>query len=899
MRIVILLFLASFAVQFGFAQQQESKKEIEPTWESLRDNYHVPQWYLDGKFGIFLHWGVYTVPAKQSEWYPRHMYSNKGIAEWHKEKWGPQDKFGYKDFIPLFKAEKWNPDEWAELFKKAGATYVVPTAEHHDGFALWDSDLTKWDAVEMGPKRDLIGDLAKAVRKQGLKFGVSNHGMEHWDFMYPQLDIPNDLFDPAYADFYGPPQKPGTPISVEFQKNFWFARNKELVDKYKPDMVWFDNGVNGRELDSIKLAFAAYYYNKAREWGKEVSISTKKEAYPYGSILDFERQGRAPEIMTNRVWQVDDPIGNKFGYIADIEYQTAGSIIRKLVENVSRNGNLLLNISPRADGTIPEEQKQILLEVGNWMKVNGEGIYSTRPWVKFGEGQSLDATGKEKQEFRFTRKGDVLYAFVMKWTGEEAVITSLSSESGFAGTIKSVELLGHTGKLQFTQDKQGLKIKLPAEPPSKYIAALKITGANMEWPSLKFDFGSGKVATGYKQVLPNDTYNKERGYGIISAGNIQGVSRKGKDALRDDFITSDKPFYFVTNLDEGNYRISITFGDSKESTRTTVKAESRRLMLEKVETKPDQFVTKTFTVNIRTPRINQKDSIRLKSREIGYLNWDDKLTLEFNGAKPVVNGIEITKVNDAVVVYLAGNSTVVDQEKEPWAAWGQMIPRFFKPQVVVANFAESGEALKSFEGERRLEKVESLMKQGDYLFIEFAHNDQKPGGAHVDAFTTYKDELKKFIQAARERGAIPVLVTSMHRRRFDENGKIINTLEDYPEAMRQMAKEENVALIDLNAMSKKFYEALGVEESKKAFVHYPANTYPGQDKALEDNTHFNNYGAYQLSKCIVEGIKENIPDLARYLLDGLPAYDPAKPDPLTTWNFPPSPSITNVKPDGN
>lgn len=894
--ILFILFFASLFIT-SKAQQQPGKILYEPTWASLEKNYKVPQWFVDGKFGIFLHWGVYTVPAKASEWYPRHMYNNKGVADWHKENFGPHDKFGYKDFIPLFKAENWNPDAWAELFKKSGAMYVVPTAEHHDGFALWNSDLTKWDAVEMGPKRDLIGDLSAAVRKQGLKFGVSNHGMEHWDFMYPQLDIPNDLFDSTYADFYGPPHKSGTPISKAYQENFWFARNKELVDKYKPDMVWFDNGVNGRELDSIKLAFAAYYYKRAQEWGKEVSISTKKEAYLYGSILDFERQGRAPKILTDRVWQVDEPIGNKFGYISDIQYQTSESIIQKLVENVSRNGNLLLNISPRADGTIPDEQQKILLEVGAWLKINGEGIYGTRPWVVFGEGPSLSVNSKAKQEFRFTRKGDVLYAFA-SMTGVDTFISMLSKVSGFARDITSVELLGF-GKVDFVQDDQGLKIKVPDQFSAKRSIGFKISGAMLEWPSKKFDFGPGKVEKGYMQVLPTDVYTKERGYGLISNTPVTGVDRKGKDALKRDFVTSDKPFYFQVDLPEGNYRVAITFGDKKEKTLTTVKAESRRLMLEKIETKPGEFVTKIFTVNVRSARINQKDSIRLKSREKEYLNWDNKLTLEFNDARPCVNAIEITKVNDAVVMFLAGNSTVVDQEKEPWAAWGQMIPRFFKQDVVVANYAESGEALKSFESEKRLDKISSLMKQGDYLFIEFTHNDQKPGSAHVDAFTTYKEELKKFIQEARERGAIPVLVTSMHRRRFDENGKIINTLEDYPEAMRQTAKEEHVFLIDLNAMSKELYEAIGVEDSKKAFVHYPANTYPGQQKALEDNTHFNNYGAYELAKCIVEGIKANIPDLAKYLDDGLPHFDPNHPDAVKDWIFPASPAISNVKPDGN
>lgn len=416
--------------------------------------------------------------------------------------------------------------------------------------------------------------------------------------------------------------------------------------------------------------------------------------------------------------------------------------------------------------------------------------------------------------------------------------------------------------------------------------------------SLKFDLGPGKVRKGYTQVLPEHRYSRDRGFGL-AGDSLKDVDRSGRDPLKSDFITSDGPFYFMVDIPEGNYLVKITFGDANSRTVTTVKAESRRLVLEKVETAPGEFVTETFSVNVRTPRINEKDSIRLKPRERAYLNWDNKLTLEFNNAAPAVNCIEITKMDDAIVMFLAGNSTVVDQEKEPWAAWGQMIPNFFKPEVVVANYAESGESLRSFMAERRLDKILSLMKKGDYVFIEFAHNDQKPGGNHVDAFTTYKETLKKFIQAARKREGIPVLVTSMHRRRFDESGKIINTLEDYPEAMRQTAGEENVPIIDLHAMSKELYEALGVENSKKAFVHYPANTYPGQDKILEDNTHFNNYGAYQLARCVVNGIRAQVPELAAHLREGIIAFDTMHPDLPQNFKLPESPSRESVKPDGN
>ncbi|MHA6247395.1 rhamnogalacturonan acetylesterase [Pontibacter sp. CAU 1760] len=415
----------------------------------------------------------------------------------------------------------------------------------------------------------------------------------------------------------------------------------------------------------------------------------------------------------------------------------------------------------------------------------------------------------------------------------------------------------------------------------------------------RFDFGSGVVAEGYAQVLPGTAYTAARGYGITSGAPLAAISRKGKDALTSDFITGSVPFYFTVDLPEGNYEVTVLLGDPEGTSKTTVKAESRRLMLEAVQTPLGKVEKHVFTVNVRTPRINMEDSIRLKPREVSYLNWDDKLTLEFNNERPAVAAVEIRQVEDVITVYLAGNSTVVDQEHEPWAAWGQMVPRFFKPGVVVANYAESGETLKAFVGEKRLAKVLSVIKPNDYLFIEFAHNDQKPGSSHVEPFTTYKAMLRHFITEARKRGAIPVLVTSMHRRSFDAQGHIVNTLGDYPEAVRRTAQEEGVALIDLNAMSKVFYEAMGPEESKKAFVHYSAHTFPGQEKALEDNTHFSTYGAYQLARGIVEGIKSNKLKLADYLREDVQPFDPAHPDAFADWRLPQSPDVTAVKPDGN
>jgi len=423
------------------------------------------------------------------------------------------------------------------------------------------------------------------------------------------------------------------------------------------------------------------------------------------------------------------------------------------------------------------------------------------------------------------------------------------------------------------------------------------TGQAKEKKSLfRFDFGTGKAQKGWTKVDPSTLYSAEKGYGLIPSGKMEANEIS---AAKSHFVSSNKPFYFEVQLPEGHYQIELTLGGSPEATSTTLKAESRRLMLEQIKTGKGESVNKTIIVDVRTPRINDTEQVKLKERELKYLNFDNKLTLEFNGEHPCVSAIEIKRADELPTIFLAGNSTVTDQEYEPWASWGQMFPRFLKPNVVVANYAESGETLLAFKREKRLQKLLSQMKAGDYLFIEFTHNDQKPGGNHLGAFTTYKDELKSYIAEARKKGGKPVLVTSMNRRRFDENGKIINTLENYPDAMRQTAAEEKVPLIDLNAMSKVFYEAMGPENSKKAFVHYPANTYSGQDKALADDTHFNPYGAYELSRCIVSAIIQNKLDLNRFLIDPATVFDPAKPDALTDFHWYESPSINLIKPDGN
>lgn len=394
----------------------------------------------------------------------------------------------------------------------------------------------------------------------------------------------------------------------------------------------------------------------------------------------------------------------------------------------------------------------------------------------------------------------------------------------------------------------------------------------------KFEFGSNNVPRGTTAVSERDVYSKEKSFGFEPGADLK-CSEKN--------CASDKPFYFSAAVPEGNYRVTIKFGDKMSATSTVVKAELRRLMLERVDTKRDEFVTRDFIVNVRTPVISSGGEVKLKDRErtSEQWAWDEKLTLEFNGAHPSINSIKIQKVN-VPTIFLLGDSTVCDQPGEPYASWGQMITRFFDDKVAVANHAESGESLRSSLGAKRLDKVLSLMRRGDYLLIQYGHNDEKEKGDGVGAFTTYKASLKKFVDGVKKKGGIPILITPMHRRTFDADWKITNSHGDYPEAVRRVAKEENVELIDLTEMSKDLYQALGKDGSGVLFKE-------------GDGTHHNSYGAYQLAKAIVQSIRDQRLPVAQYLRDDLPKYDPKHPDHFGSFAIPPSPAVMQMKPLGN
>lgn len=468
-----------------------------PSWESLAE-FQVPEWYQDAKFGIFIHWGAYSVPGYGNEWYPREMYkadkSRRGIHEHHVNTYGKPSEFGYKDFIPMFKAQKFDPAEWARLFREAGAKYVIPVAEHHDGFPMYDSDYTEWSAAKMGPKRDVIGELAEAIRAEGLTFGLSSHRVENWWFYGEGRKIESDVTDERYRGLYGPArdrkesEDGKTPPDEPFLTD-WLLRCCELVDKYEPQVIWFDWWIAQPAVHPYLKTFSAYYYNRGAQWKKGVAINYKKhggESFPdTAGVLDIERGQLA--AMRDLFWQTDTSVSKtSWGYVTNHEYKTANSLIDDLIDIVSKNGCMLLNIGPKPDGTIPLEERRMLLNMGKWLTINGEAIYNTRPWQVFGEGPTevVEGTFAEKkrkdftaQDIRFTRSksGDTVYAIILGWPANSRIVNirSLAAGKGL-DRIGAVTLLGHEGRLHVQRDTKSLSITLPARKPCDYAYVLKI-----------------------------------------------------------------------------------------------------------------------------------------------------------------------------------------------------------------------------------------------------------------------------------------------------------------------------------------------------------------------------------------------------------------------------------------
>lgn len=466
----------------------DSKPVYEPNWESIKANYKDPEWFNKAKFGIFIHWGAYSVPAFGSEWYPRLMYMDTAtftaqlkhqkdgphkVYTHHQENWGNQKKFGYKDFIPMFKGESFDADEWIDLFKKAGAKYVIPVADHHDGFAMYKSNTTRWNAADMGPKRDVLGELFKAGRSKGMIMGASSHYAFNWAFYNKKPDF--DTADPQYADLYSPR---GTaidePVSEEFKEKWW-ARTKDVIDNYQPDILWLDFYVDIPDYADYRPKLAAYYYNKGIEWGKEVVLQDKNfshEAFPEGTVVyDLER-GKLPGIR-KLPWQTDTSIGkNSWSHVTNWKSKTANELVDDLVDIVSKNGCLLLNVGPKSDGTIPDDQKDILLQIGKWMDANGEAIYDTKYWKTFGEGPTKVAKGHHSEgsnkgmsseDIRFTSKGSKLYAIAMDWPESGKInVKSLAKGSEFGNiNIGDISMLGSAEELKWEHSDQGLMVQFP------------------------------------------------------------------------------------------------------------------------------------------------------------------------------------------------------------------------------------------------------------------------------------------------------------------------------------------------------------------------------------------------------------------------------------------------------
>ena len=466
-------------------------------WATLAP-HKVPDWYKYDKLGVFIHWGVYSVPAFGNEWYPRGMYA-KGTPEFahHRKTYGDQKDFGYKDFIPMFKAEHFDAAKWVELFKKAGVRYCMPVAEHHDGFAMYETEFNRWKAPAMGPCRDVIGELKAECEKQGLTFCASTHRAEHYFFMNMGRTFDSDVNDDTYRDLYGPAvyckefgeeDLGGYTADIrargadEEWLTDWLVRTCELVDRYQPSVLYFDWWIQNNTFKPYLKKVAAYYYNRAEEWGKEVTINYKHEAFP-PTVAVFDVERGALTGISPLYWQTDTAIGKRsWGYRKDNEYKSGRQIVCDLVDIVSKNGNLLINIGPKADGTITDEETEVLLTMGEWLSVNGDGIYGTTHWKVFGEGtvnaeEGFFKDGDEKkftsEDFRFTYKNGYLYVFQMR-PAQTAVIRTLCHKKHNDILIEEITLLGSDEEIAFARNDEALNIHLKNLPDTQMPLCYKL-----------------------------------------------------------------------------------------------------------------------------------------------------------------------------------------------------------------------------------------------------------------------------------------------------------------------------------------------------------------------------------------------------------------------------------------
>jgi len=582
-----------------WAAQQPPKKlnlpiapgPFKPEFESFTQ-YQCPEWFRDAKLGMWAHWGPQAVPM-MGDWYAKHMYVQGHMQyKHHLETYGPSSTNGYKDIIPLWKAEKWDPDRLMALYKKAGARYFVSMGSHHDNFYLWNSQLHKWNAVNMGPKRDVVGDWQKAAKKYGMQFGVSEHlgASFTWfqdshksDKTGPQAGVPYDGADPKYQDLYHFSAEPGDnqwySNNPRWQQQ-WFDRIKELVDMYHPDLLYTDGGVPfGNE---VGRSLIAHFYNAdaQRHGGKPQVVYTCKQDSKGMWIDDLER-GVMPGIRPTP-WQTDTSIGDWY-YNKNWKYRGTDWVIHMLVDIVSKNGNLLINVVQRPDGSLDREAEQVLAQMADWIALNGEAIYGTRPWLIHGEGPVRTAGGKFKEDFaytakdiRFTTKGDgTLYAFVMGWPTEgQVTIRSLAKLPGVTGKITDVKLLGYRGTLKWTHDTNGLTIQLPAQKPCDFAAAFKISGEDLRGfkPELAAPVPSAIVqpdASG-KYTLAPDTADLH--------GNLREETRGGRPNIGFWDNAKDWASWKVNVKQPGKFKIAASCATVHSGVSITVEAAGQKLM---------------------------------------------------------------------------------------------------------------------------------------------------------------------------------------------------------------------------------------------------------------------------------------------------------------------------------
>lgn len=483
----------------GFSMSHEEAFRYQPDWDSIRSRYKCPEWFRDAKFGIFVFWGPASVPAVGDDKYGAWMYEKEctihGVnsPEYHKSHFGHPSVFGYKDFFSRYTMEHYDPQAWVGLFEASGAKYVVPVAEMHDSYAMYASNHTRWNVVDTGPRRDVMRMLVDEARDRGLKVGLSSHFAFNREF-FPKWDPTFDTNDPAYYDLYGPPVNREDPPTQAFL-DLWWNRTTDFVEQYEPDILWFDFGLDKPGFVPVHKEILAYYYNKGLEWDKEVVFQDKNmlfESFPEDLIvLDIER-GRMPGAG-KRPWQTDTAVGKvSWTYIINENYKTTEFLLTQLADIVSKNGNLLLSIGPKADGTIGEDEERILREFGDWLRINGDAIYGTRPWKVFGEGPTTYGEGPTDfnnnhhteyhdkdsgpEDIRFTAKGDTVYAMALGWPADGIFrIKSLATGNPHEPRkVALVEFLGAQGRTTWEQTEDALVIKAGGAPQCKGVFAFRI-----------------------------------------------------------------------------------------------------------------------------------------------------------------------------------------------------------------------------------------------------------------------------------------------------------------------------------------------------------------------------------------------------------------------------------------